>query len=97
MKRIDENKLNSIVKDAVKNTINESSLNRIISWMNKYDIACISAFRDAFENATPNTLDDRKVKTDGYEYTREEKEERNRKLKASLLAYGYGVTGINGN
>ena len=97
MKRLDENKLNSIVKDAVKTTINESSLNRIISWMNKYDIACISAFRDAFENATPNTLDDRKVKMDGYKYTREEKEERNRKLKASLLAYGYGVTSINGN
>lgn len=97
MKRISENVLNEIVKDMVRNVINESSLNRIISWIDSYEIACISAFRDKFENATPNTLNDTPTDKEGYEYSLKEKEARSRKLKASLLAYGYGVTAINGN
>ena len=48
-----------IIQEAVQNAINESSLNRVSSWMKQYDIACVSAYRDEFKNSTPQTLDER--------------------------------------
>lgn len=94
---ITESELKSIIKDA----INESSLNRVLSWMNQYDIACLTAFRGEYKNATPNTKDDRPQDLVGsdmpYKYTTKEKVARNRELKASLLSLGYGVTNIRGN
>lgn len=77
-----------------------SSINRLLSFMDKYDIACITASRDRFKNATDKTLDDRPEEmrnTDTeYKYTDDENKERNRQLKAALLNYNYGVTNISG-
>lgn len=107
-----ENKVKTIIKEAVQDAINESNLNRVLSWMNQYDIACVTAFRNEFKNSTPKTLDDRPQelidmdKENGvvntidktpYKYTHSEKVSRNKKLKASLLSLGYGVTNIHGN
>lgn len=92
--------------------LTESSINRVLDWMNQYDIACITAYRNEFKNATEKTLDDRpqelkdidekrkienpKDKTP-YKYTTSEKKLRNKDLKATLLGFGYGVTNIHGN
>lgn len=80
--------------------------------MIQHDIACLTAYRDEFRNATDKTLDDRPQElkdadkargiTDAadktpYRYSTEEKKHRNRDLKASLLKFGYGVTSIRGN
>lgn len=107
-----ENKIKTIIKEAVQNAINESSLNRVLSWMKQYDIACITAFRDEFKNSTPKTLDDRSqelkdmdikngvkntIDKTPYKYSQSEKIARNKELKASLLSLGYGVTNIHGN
>lgn len=92
--------------------LQESSLNRVLSFMEQHDIACITAFRDEFLNATKKTLDDRpeglkeKDKADGitnpaaftpYQYTTDEKRKRNRDLNAALLNLRYGVTKMHGN
>jgi len=70
-------------------------------WMNDYDMACITAYRDEYVNATPRTLNDRPnglldADTTRYRYKASENAERNRNLKASLLKLGYGVTDIHG-
>lgn len=90
----------------------ETSLNRFLSYMDQYDIACITAFRDKFANATDKTLDDRPqelkdrdeqngvtnpAEKTPYEYTTAEKKSRNHDLMAALLHYGYGVTKMRGN
>jgi len=80
------------LKNKIATANQKSSPNRIVSWMNQYDIACLTAFRDVFKNSTPNTKDDRPQ-----ELADKEKVERNRELKASLLSFGYGVTNIQGN
>lgn len=108
-----ENKLRKMINEAVNEAIlNEKSLNRSIHFMKLYDIACLSAFRGQFKNATACTLDDRPEelkqadlknnitdpqKKTVYNYTKAENIRRNRNLKASLLKYGYGVTRIAGN
>ena len=93
--------IDRIISESIREVVNESSLNRVLAWMKKYDIACITAYRDVYANATSKTLDDRPQNLQGtntpYKYTRKEKEGRNRQLKASLLSLGYGVTNIRGN
>lgn len=106
------NRVNRIIEDVVRDVLNESSLNRVLSWIRHYDIACVTAYRNEFANSTEKTLDDRpqelknRDKGNGiqkpfdktpYKYTRREKEARNRDLKAYLLKLGYGVTNIKGN
>lgn len=95
-------KLPQFYSNKKEETLNEKSLNRAISFMNKYDIAIITAFRYEFTNETPNTLKDipqdwEKKNDKPYQYTRKEKESRNRDLLAVLLKRGYGVTKIAGN
>lgn len=110
--RITKSQLREIIKNAVNGVLNESSLNRVLSWMEQYDIACVTAYRNEFKDSTPKTMDDKPqelinadkksgientVDKTPYKYSQGEKEERNRKLKASLLSLGYGVTNIRGN
>lgn len=105
-------KLDEIVRNNIREVLKESNLNRVLDWMNAHDIACVTAFRDEFKNATPRTLDDRpqelidadkekgvedSLDKTPYSYSKKEKLARNRKLKASLLSLGYGVTNIHGN
>lgn len=107
-----ENELSDLIEESVRKTLYESSLNRVLSWMKQYDIACVTAFRDEFKNSTPKTKDDRPqeliewdkergvtntIDKTPYKYSHNEKVARNRELKASLLGLGYGVTNIHGN
>lgn len=92
--------------------IQESSINRIMNFINAFDIACITAFRGKFQYATKHTFDDRPkelqdedesngitepIDKTPYQYTMQEKKKRNSRLKATLLKMGYGVTSIKGN
>lgn len=101
-----------LINEEIRSQISESSLNRAIQFMLHHDIACITAFRGKFENATKNTLDDRPQELKDYDkergiknasektpyvYKTEEKKKRNKELKAVLLKHGYGVTAISGN
>lgn len=83
--------------------LNESSINRIVDWINRCDIACITAERKQFNptTATERTLDDRPDELKGtdvvYNYTRQDSKNRNSHLKAELLRNGYGVTDVRGS
>lgn len=107
-----ETKLRNINEVVHECLLNEKSLNRAIQFMKQHDIACLTACRGQFKNATAHTLDDRPEelqqadlenhitdpqKKTVYHYSKPENIRRNRNLKASLLKYGYGVTGIAGN
>lgn len=84
------------------NTLNESTLNRIVEHIGKYDIGIITAFRGMFRDETASTLDDRSSEYrrdswgEDYTYTKGQNRDRNRNLKAVLLHLGYGVTKIKG-
>lgn len=74
-------------------TIAESNINRLIKWINKHDIATVTAFRGTLKDITPNTAQD---VPEGHVFTHKENRERNRNLCALLLRYGYGLTKISG-
>lgn len=95
--RITEVQFNEIQKEfSPKIVINESSFNRIINWLENYEIALITAFRGKKENIVNkgNVKDD--GKDEGYEYSHKENRERNRELGAALLKLGYGITKVGG-
>ena len=73
---------------------NESSISRIQKWVLSKDIVCISAFRYMLTNVTKNTLIDIEINS---KYSKNQNLERNRKLKASLVTLGYGVTRLAGS
>lgn len=73
----------------------ESSLNRILSWIENNDIATITAFRSTLTDVTDKTfMGDNEI---NHKFSKEENRERNRGLKAKLLTLGYGVTNIHGS
>lgn len=92
----------SIIKEVVdrfvKNTINESSVTRLMQWMDSHDIAIVTAFRGSFADATDNTLAPTNLKpNEPYVYSKQENKSRNHDLKACLMKMGYGVTNVQGN
>lgn len=75
-----------------KKELNESSLSRVWRHSEEYDIATMSAFRNANVNClTYNDVEE------GHEFSYKENKERNKDLLAALLQKGYGVTKIMGN
>lgn len=74
----------------------ESSFNRLLSWINNYEIAMITAFRGRKENILHPNLTKNDDKLEGDRYNRRENKERNRELAATLLRLGYGITKISG-
>ena len=105
--KINEEDIHGMIREAVSNisqklikedveTLCESSWSRILHWMETHDIATITAFRGSLRDVTEGTLipDGCDV---GYEFSLQENRNRNRQLKASLLADGYGVTSIFGS
>ena len=97
MKKISADKLSEIITESIKNVvISESTISRVVNWINNYEIAMITAFRGKKENI--QNLD--KVKDDnksiGETYSHKENRERNRELAAVLYRMGYGVTKIKG-
>lgn len=73
----------------------ESSLNRVVDWINNHDIATITASRYMLANVTNKTLVG--DYPNGYVFTKQDNRTRNRDLKAKLLSFGYGVTNIHGS
>lgn len=107
-----ENELASMIKESIKNVISESTLNRIEKYINDYDCACITAWRNVLKDTTEGTMSFRRilhdpkrrankaegsVKKEGEAFTLEEKKYYNRVLKAYLLKLGYGVTNVLGS
>jgi hypothetical protein len=69
----------------MKKTLKESSVSRIWQHMSEHDTGFISAWRNARDCG------------DGEKYTRKEKQEADRKLRAYLQVKGYGITRIHGS
>ena len=93
-----DNNINRIVDNVIEEikVINESSLNRIVNWMENNEIAMVTAFRGKKENiVNPDKVKD-DGKREGESYSHKENRERNRELGASLYRLGYGVTKISG-
>ena len=78
------------------NYIFESSINRIVHWVNNYEIALITAFRGRKENIVHPDLVKDDGKEEGETYTKYENKQRNRELSATLLRLGYGITKVDG-
>ena len=73
-----------------KQSINESSLSRVSSYIQNYDCAVITAFRNQLINCV---LDEKSEE----ELSLYDKRARNKKLKAALMLLGYGVTNVKGS
>lgn len=108
--RSTEGELKELVKEQVRMSLNETSLNRVIGYISGYgensepkDIAMLTAYRGMYANPTQNTFEGMPQcpkelrKSEGDYYTRTENRQRNRELKAVLIELGYGVTKVNGN
>lgn len=83
------------------NTLYESSVNRLSSWIKSHDVATITAFRQSLcniqnPNRTSFYVGDSLIK-EGHEFTIQEKRIRNKELYALLLREGFGVTKIHGS
>jgi hypothetical protein len=80
--------------------ITESSISKILYYIENFECATISASRGNIVNVTDKTfipdwrdLDDDKTNR---KLTKKENKERNSQLKAALLKLGYGVTALDG-
>lgn len=84
--------------------INESNINRVRLHLSKYDCAIITAWRSQMidclydDDDLGSWVDSGEIidPEKGPLVKREEKEERNKVLKSTLLYYGYGVTKVRG-
>lgn len=91
------------VKDAINeqkmlneiNTLYESSLNRVTTWIKENDIVTMTAFRHQLADVTNKTFMGKYE--EGHVFSLKENRIRNRDLKAKLLSLGYGVTHIYGS
>jgi|DEB0MinimDraft_3_1074331.scaffolds.fasta_scaffold46315_2 hypothetical protein len=75
------------LKNLIPNSINESSLSRVVHHMNNHDCGVITAFRSKEGCAGQ----------DDPEYSLEDNLKRNRQLQAKLQVLGYGVTKVDGS
>jgi len=70
------------------NVLNESSLNRVLSFIRKHDCSIITAFRSSLINCVDNE--------DGKKLNIRDNKSRNKHLKSALISLGYGVTNVRG-
>lgn len=103
MMNLKKAELKEMIKETVKEVLSEnqqvlteSSLNRIIYWIQNHEIALITAFRGKKENVLHDDLTKDDDKNIGDIYSKTENRARNRELSASLLRMGYGITKISG-
>lgn len=102
-KAIEKNNINEVhnfnnVLSKSNNSLNESSVIRMLQWLKDCDCAFITAFRSELKDIRdikstylgPNN--DWEV---GKRFTHEENREKNRLMMAELLQSGYGVTKVN--
>ena len=86
------NRMFKLMEDDTKAEIDETSLSRVWSYTEKYEIATITAFR----NQNVNCLKVRDGEEEGQEFSRKDNVERNKDLYAVLLNKGYGITKVKG-
>ena len=86
------NRMFKLMEDETKTEIDETSLSRVWSYSEKYEIATITAFR----NQNVNCLKVRDGEEEGQEFSRKDNVERNKDLYAVLLNKGYGITKVKG-
>ena len=74
--------------------LNESSINRMLHWLDKCDCAFISAFRNELKdvkNGNATYFGPNGDWEEGKKFSHEENREKNRNMVAELLILGYGV------
>lgn len=79
--------------------LNESSINRMLHWLNKCDCAFISAFRNELKdvkNGNATYFGPNGDWEEGKKFSHEENREKNRNMVAELLMLGYGVAKTKG-
>ena len=107
-----ESQMKQIIKECVEHLLTEKTLNRIEKYVQDNEIAIITAWRNQFVNVTDKTDVPTHIKTQkgkrgnkidtqvpfevGEPFSTTEKKYYNRRLKAALLSYGYGVTKVRG-
>ena len=102
-----ENELKDLIKSVRTEVINinehinmlfESSWSRVLQWMDNYDIATITAFRSQLKNIrNPQKTFIPKGMNVGDSFSLKQNRDKNLRLKAQLIAKGYGVTSIHGS
>jgi hypothetical protein len=100
--KIKKNFYHLVNYDTEMGDLYESTLNRVTKWIQEKEIAGISGWRDEITDIVPNSGNEwdqakGKLEKEQRKLTRQEKNARNGKLKASLLSLDYGVTEIKGN
>ncbi len=73
-----------------KQSINESSLSRVSSYVQNYDCAVITAFRNQLINCVSEEESEEVLNLS-------DNRARNKKLKSALMLLGYGVTKVKGS
>ena len=86
-------RMTNLMENNVETEVKETSLSRVWSFGQKYDIASITSFRKNMINCL--NYNDKQI--EGKEYSKKENIERNRDLYAFLLQKGYGVTKVKGS
>ena len=88
--------MKKIMTEWRKNILTESGLSRAYQHMTKHETAIITAFRDDPLDAGKCT-DNAQAERGGENTDLQTNKRRNRELKATLLAAGYGVTAVDGS
>ena len=86
-------RMTNLMESDIETEVKETSLSRVWSFGQKYDIASITSFRKNMINCL--NYNDKQI--EGKEYSKKENIERNRDLYAFLLQKGYGVTKVKGS
>lgn len=89
---------NNVINKSNK-TLNESSVNRMLSWLKDCDCAFISAFRSELKDIRDKDatyLGPDNDWEEGKRFTHEENRQKNKLMVAELLQLGYGVTKVKG-
>lgn len=81
------------MESTVEMDVKETSLSRVWSFGQKYDIASITAFRKKMINC----IGYREDQVEDKEYSKKENIDRNKDLYAYLIRNGYGVTKVKGS
>ena len=87
------------VIDKSNESLNESSINRMLQWLRDCDCAFITAFRNELKdirNVNSTYLGPDKNWKVGKRFTHEENRKKNKLMVAELLQLGYGVSRIKG-
>lgn len=92
---------NNVVYYKSRGSLTESSINRMMSWVNNKDIAIITAFRYELKDRKKWSRNKTYMGPEnswewGHQFTHEENRQKNKMMVAELMSLGYGVTKVKG-